>query len=472
MTTTLAIPTPFDQVVLDFVEFSTVNYLTAFEKLYKRGVRRYALAPLNSTSIDTYTELRKRFPDAVHATDSDEPPQATLLFDTRPDALSAELMKYVDSPRNLVAPITSNYYRNRPIFLTTIPKSGTHLMCHLLGEMGIAPGGQLRGGACPGHYYFLFHEHSHLSLNLFFRKLANEPLGGAKHVFFDHPAIFMYRHPLDLVVSETFHYIDPAKTALAHYFKQFPDPAERLLTLIDDNPVIESSLRDRMMVYAGWLRFDNVIAISYEELVGEQGGGSTLEQCRSIWSMQLKLHVPGNPKYFGNLAYNTGAATFRKGQIGSRHEIFDERHWRAARELPSDYLLSYGYSTNELDGLSGDERREIGRSGWSRFVDEFRRRPLRFREDPPAASDSKAEAPPPPRHLLEYRGYYIGFVRGRYCAVPKHAGPIDPRKEVGLPHLYLDTSVRSIVASIDNAPWSDDRELRELAEPPLTAVFE
>jgi hypothetical protein len=85
----------------------------------------------------------------------------------------------------------------------------------------------------------------------------------------------MYRNPLDVVVSEAFSYADPRNTPLAHYFSSFT-MEERLLRLIGDDPLL-SSLRKRMVRYLPWLRFPNVIPISFEELVGPKGGGTLAE---------------------------------------------------------------------------------------------------------------------------------------------------------------------------------------------------
>ena len=76
------------------------------------------------------------------------------------------------------------------------------------------------------------------------------------------------------------------------------DDAHRLpagsLALIDD-PWLFGSFRDRMAGFVPWLEFSNVIPVSFEELVGARGGGDDATQRRLIWSLQLKLHVPGSP---------------------------------------------------------------------------------------------------------------------------------------------------------------------------------
>ena len=55
---------------------------------------------------------------------------------------------------------------------------------------------------------------------------------------------------------------------------------------------------DRVLAFEPWLHFNNVIPLAFEDLVGELGGGQADRQQRLIWSIQVKLGVPGSaPRY-------------------------------------------------------------------------------------------------------------------------------------------------------------------------------
>ena len=89
------------------------------------------------------------------------------------------------------------------------------------------------------------------------------------------------------------YYHRDGKAAFAGYFSGL-GPEERLLRLIDD-PWLLGTARDRIGAFLPWLGLPNVVPVSFEELVGPRGGGDAEQQSRVIWSIQLKLHVPGAP---------------------------------------------------------------------------------------------------------------------------------------------------------------------------------
>ena len=104
------------------------------------------------------------------------------------------------------------------------------------------------------------------------------------------------------------------------------------------------TIRDRINGYVGWMNFNNVIPVSYEELVGERGGGSESEQLDTIWAMQLKLHLGGSPLEYGSRLYDPASATFSKGRIGRHRECFEERHFTLLKSLPQDFMQTLGYT--------------------------------------------------------------------------------------------------------------------------------
>lgn len=96
------------------------------------------------------------------------------------------------------------------------------------------------------------------------------PFGNRHHPFTTSPAPFIYRNPLDILVSKANYYHRDGNAAFSGYL-QGRSFEERLPVLIDD-PWLFGSIRDRIVGFVPWLA-PNVIPVSFEELVGARGGG-------------------------------------------------------------------------------------------------------------------------------------------------------------------------------------------------------
>lgn len=355
----------FARACLDFVPPAPVHYLRSFIRCHHRGARSVRIEPANAASLSLARLIGNTYGEGVRVNDPTNPADCLILLDTDADALSARLHSLIDVPCQVIAPITSRYYQQQSCFLVTMPKAGTHLLYELMRSFQI----NLGGSAPPlraGHYHSLIHNHTHTTAARFFEELANYPEGGATHPFFSHPALFIYRNPMDVVVSETFYLTRKEKTPLAHYYRTLSDH-ERCESLIATDPII-GCIRDRVRAYVAWPRLPNVIPISFEELIGSQGGGSDEAQQRAIWSLQLKLHVPGSPREYGASIFNTGSWTFRQGSINSHRQFFRAEHYEAFRTLNQDFMRELGYDM--------DDSFEVGYL--PRFVEAFRRRPLQL----------------------------------------------------------------------------------------------
>jgi adenylyl-sulfate kinase len=323
-----------------------------------------------------------------------------LLEDEDPDRLSEMLLSCLDMERGTVlAPITEYYYKSRPLFITTIPRSGTHMLLGLLQAWGIEQ--NFSSTPAEGKWNTLNDYSYHAPCLDFFKNEWFDPLG--THPFFRYPGIFMYRNPLDIIVSEL-KWFEKDINAFSHYLNTLKHQDEKLLSIIDDKYVF-GSIRDRMLRYIGWLNFSNIIPVSYEELVGSRGGGDDDEQKRTIWSIQLKLHIPGAPSEIGKKFYSENSPTFWKGKIGSHREVFKDQHYRSFKSLNQDFMEDMGY--------------EIGTTSIPRHVGIFRSRPLKFFHP----SDEELWS----QRLVEesYYGYNIVKVSGGFAAISQENGYLD-----------------------------------------------
>ena len=368
-----------------------------------------------------------------------------VILDSASGDLGADLLQLVDLPRlEVLAPRTDDYYRNRPLFLVSIPKSGTHLLTKLVEALGYGLGIVPEEFPRPGLWYYLEYFNSHTVARDFFvdSSFRRAPWSNTHHAFASAPVLFVYRHPLDVLVSEANYFHRESKSVFAGYLsgQTFEQRVDRLL----DDPWLLGSIRDRIGGFTPWLEFPNVIPLSFEELVGPEGGGDREEQLKLIWSVQLKLQVPGAPHVFADGVFDRSSPTFFQGRAGSWRSSLSAEQLKRFRELKQDFMAAFGYDLDDVAGLS--PRRSA----------EFRHRPLRVT---PPLLEKEAIA-------LEYN--YLGFnlvrLDGWIYAVPQATGPgFDLRRQTQrclrlLPreHNLPALKHRLLVKSI---PWGGDPEL-------------
>jgi hypothetical protein len=359
---------------LILVEPQPQQYADAIRRLLDQGCRSFLVRPNDpvlAARLRSQFGARLRLLEEVNKT---VPHDAVVIPPMGGARLDRELFTHLDEPGRIIGPITERHSTRRSLFVLSIPKAGTHLLYHLLDAFGLTAGLHFEKELAPNKYYFLVHDHSHLFASEFVERLSAQPRGGAGHPFFSTPALFIYRNPMDVLVSEVFYYVKSDKTALAHFYQDMP-PDELCMRLLRGDSLIPP-LRERILGRAPWALLRSVIPLCYEELVGPRGGGTLEAQARAIWSVQLKLQIPGSPTAHGERAYAVDSATFRKGRINGHKEFFRAEHYRELRRLPQDFMESLGYAMDD----------DFGDGYLPRFVDAFRRRPLRLA--PPPAQEN------------------------------------------------------------------------------------
>jgi len=399
---------------LEFVNNSDADLSAAVERLLAEG-RVVALRPDGQRAQRIARTMAGRYVDLAPGIDGEHTlmpaaavgraTDAWVLLHDDADTLSAALLDFLDIEKGtIVAPITERHASRLPLFLISIPKAGTHLLFELARAMGYREGGTSPHVPNGGQWYYVEYSNSHtVPRDFFVDTTRKSPFGNRMHPFRVSPALFIYRHPLDILVSEADYYHEEGNTAFSGYLAQLPYE-KRLLRLIDD-PWLLGTIRDRVGQFGPWLEFPNVIPISFEELVGERGGGSDTYRRRLVWSLQLKLHVGGTPDEFASRAFNPASPTFRSGQLGAHRHRLGEGARERIKLLPSDFIELFGYA-RALDA----------QDSYSCRVEEFRRRPLVMQRDKPL----------PP--ILIERGclrHDIVLYRRRFFAIPHRLGHID-----------------------------------------------
>jgi hypothetical protein len=374
------------------------------------SARRVAIIPSGRRSRRLARQIRALAPNAkVSELPALRAPRADviLLAHEDEDALSGALLELADLEAGIVLiPRTSRAGRSLPLFVIAIPKAGTHLLLGLARALGFADGLELVDPPAPAHWYYVEYSNAHTAAPDFFvDTVRRSPFGNRAHPFLRSPALFIYRNPIDVLLSEAHYYHQEGNSAFGAYLRNL-DLEARLLRLIDD-PWLLGSFRDRIARFVAWLDFPNVIPVSFEELVGSDGGGNDDLRRRTLWSILLKLQVPGDPDALALSLRQRASPTFREGRIGAGRDAFSARVRRRFARLPQDFMKTLGYSGLAARGP------ELGPAR----AEEFRRRPLVLSRETFSATPILVE-----RAFLEH-----DFVRlrERYFAVPHAVGPID-----------------------------------------------
>ncbi|MFA5924976.1 MAG: hypothetical protein WC856_27460, partial [Methylococcaceae bacterium] len=322
---------------------------------YVRGARKALVVGVTACSEFVFDILNKHGFSWVEKPIEDFPVaeiasyDLVVVFSGAGDDVSRVLHACIDLSISVVAPVTDHHVSRRTVFLMSIPKAGTHMMIRLFDLMGLPRSSDRE--QLPGTWSTPVGYEYHAPCRELLDGDCFEPIG--RQLLFRSPAIFVYRNPLDIVVSELDWFVK-AGHAFSGYLNSCKDESEQLSRLIVDQTVL-GSIRDRINRYAGWVNFNNVIPVSYEELVGARGGGRDTQQADSIWALQLKLHIAGSPEAFGSQLYDPGSATFSKGIVGRHMERFESKHVELFDSLPQDFMHSLGYTRNSPNSLRTSE---------------------------------------------------------------------------------------------------------------------
>lgn len=267
-----------------------------------------------------------------------------IHWEEDPSRLQTYLHCHINATsRRIVIPSLPGCGLDRPIFATSIPKAGTHLVIELLRSLGFSDGIEYSYMPRKGKWYWLLGEAHTKPQDLCINGHAwTQPLGYRMQAVTQLPILFMFRHPFDILLSEANYFHKPGSSL---FFRRLENiPFDKRLELLANDPYLFGTLRDRILPFSPWLDFSNVLPLSYEDLVGDEGGGDSHRQRKLVWAIMLKLQVGGDPDLVKSTLYNTNARTFFKSQIGRHREFFTDGIWNSLRLLNKDYLELFGYS--------------------------------------------------------------------------------------------------------------------------------
>lgn len=372
-------------------------------------------------------------------------PKAIVFGETDGERLGDRLMSCVGlDDVAVLAPVTDWHFTRKPLFLVSIPKAGTHLLYELARALGYDAGVECPEFPQGKTWYCVEYSNSHtVARDFFVDTVRHAPFGNRHHRFMRSPALFMYRHPLDILVSEAHYYHRDGKTAFAGWLSRYTFE-ERIERLCSDNWLM-GSLRERIGGFLPWLDFPNVIPLSFEELIGEAGGGSAQDQRDLIWSIQLKLQAPGDAAAIAAAVFNPHSATFRAGQIGAYRNQLPAQTIEMWSERNADLLSQLSYATDGTIGLPVDRAQR-------------RRCPIRYSKVDDDRQPVTIEA--------DFLGCNLVRYDNRIYAVPRAAGAIalDKAPEAKLAALPSAESIGEVKSLLLIGKSSLSDRARALAE--------
>ncbi len=236
---------------------------------------------------------------------------------------------------------------SKPLLVTTIPKSGTHLLSKAI---KLITGSRVYWGrkvdtVIPSELNSL------TSQDFYMLHAACTPYNYDLINYRGFKVIILIRDPRDVLVS------------WAHWLKESPGNEEfytchslcELISELIKNYRL-SHLESQTLVeffdqYLCWLNYQDVYITSFEKLVGPLGGSDLYTQENEIMNLAKFLQVPLSWAQAGSICTQLfgGTATFRHGQIGSWKEELTSKQKKSLKCMPgfNELLIKLKY---EKDG--------------------------------------------------------------------------------------------------------------------------
>jgi hypothetical protein len=164
------------------------------------------------------------------------------------------------------------------------------------------------------------------------------------------PLIFNYRDPRDTLVS-MINFLEGRTREGYGNFYEFDIFHRILASLPTWEEKLDYAMRDQSFLGRDqferslWLlRHPDVCKVSYEDLVGERGGGSRERQIAAVDRLLRHIGSPADAEQVADRVYNPDSWSFFRGTTGAWREKFSKRNERRFAEQFGDILEQYGYA--------------------------------------------------------------------------------------------------------------------------------
>ena len=254
------------------------------------------------------------------------------------------------------------------ILCNSYPKSGTHLLYQILYSLpGLQKWNDIVSvqALCgimntPSHIRWKIGSAPHNSIVRCHLMYCNEIREILQE--FNCKVIFIYRDLRDVAISHARWITKEPRIFLHQYYSQLNDFDQQLMYSIKGVPVgtpfgsniSQPDIGQDFSRWQGWMSEPTALAIKFEDLVGERGGGN--EKCRFNTIQKivdyLNIDLSSNEieSKFSSFTMNPKEShTFQKGgkgSIGGWKNVFKPKHKTAFKQVASNLLIKLGYEQN------------------------------------------------------------------------------------------------------------------------------
>ncbi len=232
-------------------------------------------------------------------------------------------------------------FKSYSIVIITIPKSGTHLLEKAL--IGITNYKKVKKEDDPLLFKVpqasLSRYLSEISPSEFFSSHLNyTPEYEQLLRTYNQKILMIIRDPRDQVVSNTYW-----MKSLPDVYTQWKGQTFEEILIYNIKSVVSFS-----NLWLPWLYSAKTFALTFEELVGERGGGTVHRQRKAVQKLAEQLDCKLSVEQVCAIANNLFGATetFRSGQIGSWKKQFTKEHKDLFKLYGGQLLIDLGYEAD------------------------------------------------------------------------------------------------------------------------------
>jgi hypothetical protein len=225
----------------------------------------------------------------------------------------------------------------RPFFLTTIPKSGTHLVTKFLALAGlvredcnaevmatalVAENTYSKGAGEPPQ---VPPEEAIRRFRLEFGEL------GPGHYAFHHapfhpdlaamPTVFVYRDPRDVAISMANHILRERTGPKRDRLEAISDPQTRVECVIEGWAPFYP-LDWMVEPFRGWLEAPGVLVLRHSDLIGPAGGGSAERQVAAFGRLSQFIGLDADIPAICEQVYDRSEPGVGEGRVGQWRDLF------------------------------------------------------------------------------------------------------------------------------------------------------
>jgi len=241
------------------------------------------------------------------------------------------------------------------IFANSIPKSGTHLLRHILAMMP---------GIIDRWTYHYAENIVPYKKQLRCAKKgqiisAHMPWENGLGDYLEEVGLknfLMVRDIRDICVSSAHYCSKDKRHRLYTYFNSLDSWSDRLSAVINgiDASKLADGIRSKSIVehldaFMPWLDDPQCLIIRFEDLVGEKGGGTVDRQLKTINQIAKHIDIALSDCNIIDIMQNSFTSktkTFRKGQIGGWKDEFDSKNIELIKRVAGKQLIKLGYEKN------------------------------------------------------------------------------------------------------------------------------